>query len=149
MNKSSVLKLTLVFVGTLALLGAIWFAWRPSSISTSPDETDMSQSACKKTHTGIPPGYSSEIMNVKFREGTDIDQPEELLPADLRESVARIRRHFTLSDEELDKMGAGEFKLWFDITLKPCIDAAAFLEELRELESVEIAEPAPLPASLP
>jgi Ca2+-binding RTX toxin-like protein len=98
---------------------------------------------------GIPPGYSSEIIQVKFREGTDVDPPEASLPPDLRNSVASITRLFSLSEQELDEIGAGRLKLWFQITLKPGTDAAAFIEDLKRLESVEIAEPAPLPAPPP
>ncbi|MDF0644365.1 MAG: S8 family serine peptidase [Nitrospira sp.] len=38
--------------------------------------------------------------------------------------------------------------LWFEFTLQQGTDAVAFLKELRDLPSVEIAEPAPLPQPL-
>jgi len=99
--------------------------------------------------TGTPPGFSSEIIQVKFREGTDVDPPEEALSPNLRDSVANIRRLVTLSDQELERIGGGTFKLWFEITLKPGTDAAAFLNDLKQLPSVEIAQPAPLPPPPP
>ena len=99
--------------------------------------------------TGTPPGFSSELIQVKFREGTDVDPPEEALPTNLRDSVAGIRRLITLSDQELERIGGSSFKLWFEITLKPGTDAAAFLNALKELPSVETAQLAPLPPPPP
>lgn len=81
----------------------------------------------------VPPGYSSELIDIKFREGTDVSLPEELLPLDLRDSVSRINRVSTLSDEELERMGADRFKLWFRITLQPETDVASFIESLESL----------------
>ena len=36
-----------------------------------------------KPADGVPPGYSSELIDVKFREGTDVEPPEETLPPGL------------------------------------------------------------------
>ncbi|MCB0165335.1 MAG: S8 family serine peptidase [Anaerolineae bacterium] len=78
------------------------------------------------------------------------------LPPDLKNSVADVRRLFTLSEQRLDRLrlnGAtrsnqpqADLNLWFQITLKSGVDAADFIRNLRSLNSVEIAEPAPLPA---
>lgn len=76
-------------------------------------------------------------------------KPEALLPPNLRNSVDGITRLFTLPGEELDRIGASGLNLWFQITLKPGTDAAAFIEDLKRLESVEIVQPAPLPAPPP
>ncbi len=97
----------------------------------------------------VPPGYSSEVIHVKFREGTAVQTPEALLPPDLRDSVASISRLFSLSKEKLEQMGGSSFNLWFRIVLRPGTDAGAFLEHLKQLDSVEVAEPAPLPAPPP
>ena len=111
------------------------------------------------TSAPIPPGFSSEIIQVKFKEGTDVHPPSAPLPPDLLNSVGRITRLFTLSEQEIDRLRTtGEqasrnplpnLNLWFQITLKPGADAASFIENLRRLDSVETAEPAPLPAPLP
>src|SRR5437016_693608 len=93
----------------------------------------------------IPPGFSSEIIQVKFREGTDVHPPSRPLSPDLSNSVGRITRLFTLSEQEIDRLRAtGEqasrkplpnLNLWFQITLKPGADAATFIENLRRLDS--------------
>jgi hypothetical protein len=107
----------------------------------------------------IPPGFSSEIIQVKFKEGTDVHPPSRPLPPDLVNSVGRITRLFTLSEQEIDRLRAmGEqvsrnplpnLNLWFQITLNPGADAGTFIENLRRLDSVETAEPAPLAAPPP
>ena len=107
----------------------------------------------------VPPGYSSQIIHVKFREGIQVDPPERLLPVDLRDSVASITRLFSLPEQELENIrrkGEGrsgrrlaDLNLWFQITLKPDVDAARFLGELKHLDSVESAQLAPLPSPPP
>jgi serine protease len=107
----------------------------------------------------IPPGFSSEIIQVKFKEGTDVHPSSRPLPPDLLNSVGRITRLFTLSEQEIDRLRAtGEqvsrnplpnLNLWFQITLNPGADAAIFIENLKRLDSVETAEPAPLAAPPP
>jgi hypothetical protein len=102
----------------------------------------------------IPPGYSSEIIHVKFREGTNVD-----LPPGLRNAAASSTRLFSLPTQQLNEIRARgrsrsgkalpDLNLWFQITLQPGTDAAAFIENLRRLPHVEIAEPAPLPAPPP
>jgi PKD repeat protein len=42
-----------------------------------------------------------------------------------------------------------QLKKWFRITLEPGTDAAAFIQQLRRLDSVKIAEPVPLPPPPP
>lgn len=111
-----------------------------SGISDSPVPTPAKSVASENP---------SELIDIKFREGTEVGLPEKLLPPDLRNSVSHILRVSTLSDEELERMGAGKFKLWFRITLKPGTDAVSFLETLKRLESVESAQYAPLPAPPP
>ena len=51
--------------------------------------------------------------------------------------------------EQVSRKPLPNLNLWFQITLKPGADAATFIENLRRLDSVETAEPAPLPAPLP
>ena len=107
----------------------------------------------------VPEGYSSELIDVRFREGTDVEPPEETLPPDLRNAVASIRRGFSLSEEQLNEIrmtgeslsgdGLPNLNLWFQITLKPGTDAVAFIADLQALESVEHAEFVPLPPPPP
>jgi hypothetical protein len=84
----------------------------------------------------VPPGYSSRIIHVKFREGIRVDAPETLLPVDLRDSVASITRLYSLPEQELENIRRkgearsgrqlADLNLWFQITLKPDVDAARF-----------------------
>ena len=98
----------------------------------------------------IPPGYSSEVVHVKFREGAEVQTPEALLPRDLCDSVASISRLFSVPKELLGQIeGGSTLSRWFRIVLRPGTDAAAFLERLKNVDSVEVAEPAPLPAPPP
>jgi hypothetical protein len=107
----------------------------------------------------VASGYSSKIIHVKFREGTSVDAPETLLPVTLRESVASVTRLFGLPEHKLESIrGSGETRsggtlpnlnLWFQITLKPDVDAARFLDEIKRLDSVESAQLAPVPAPAP
>lgn len=111
--------------------------------------------------TTIPPGYSSEIIEIKFREDAQVDllQMTMGLPPHHRNAIARIIKLFTLPKENLDRIRARgrsysrkalpDLNRWFRITLQPGTDAAAFLEDLRRLHSIEIAEPAPLPQPPP
>jgi len=107
----------------------------------------------------IPPGYSSEIIHVKFQDGTDVDLPQMVLSPGLRNAAASITRLFSLPTQKLNEMRArgrnrsgktlSDLNLWFQITLQPGTDTAAFIENLRGLANVEIVEPAPLPAPPP
>jgi len=99
--------------------------------------------------SGIPPGYSSEIIQVKFRASADVARPEALMPAKLQGSVRNMRPLFNLPKAKLNNMRGTNLNLWFQITLAPGTDAASFLEELRRAENVEVAEPAPLPQPPP
>jgi len=98
------------------------------------------------TSLRIPPGYSSSLIDVKFKEGTSVDHPEELFyPQQLKSSIDHIDALFAPST----KPGYEKLKLWFRITLKPGTDALNFIAALQQLATIEIVEPAPLPAPLP
>jgi len=107
----------------------------------------------------IPPGYSSEIVHVRFKEGSNVNPPEAALPPALLNSVASITRLFSLPEAALGQMRTRgqrlshktlpDLKLWFKITLKPGTDAGAFMESLKRLDNVEIVEPTPLPSPPP
>ena len=123
----------------------------PSGSSNNPVATVI--------HPPIPPGYSSTTIHVKFQEGTDVDLLLEVLPPGLRSAVASHKKLFTMPKEKLNELGARgrsrsgktlpDLNLWVELTLQSGTDAAAFLEELKRLPSVEIAEPAPLPQPPP
>lgn len=57
--------------------------------------------------SGIPPGYSSTTIQVKFQQGSVITQPEALLTSSLLKSVISIARLFNLQEKQLDELGAG------------------------------------------
>lgn len=97
----------------------------------------------------VPPGYSAELLDVKFREGTNVDPPEEALPPDLRNAVASIRGGFSLSEEQRRRTGADRLRLWFRIRLQPGVDPVDFIERLKRLSNVESAQFVPKPAPPP
>jgi serine protease len=125
----------------------------------SPGGPSSNHAATGSVRPTIPPGYSSTTLHVKFREGTNVDSPLELLPPGLRSAVASHNNLFTLPKQKLKEFGdrarsrsgrtLPDLNLWIELTLQPGTDAAAFLEELKRLPSVEIAEPAPLPQPPP
>ena len=109
-------------------------------------------------NTGIPSlsptsdfseGISSEIIHIKFQENIDIDSPELLLPQNLRASIATFDPLFTLSDKDLNDLGASNLKLWYRLTLNPGTDSTEFVEALRGLDILEFVEHAPIPAPPP
>jgi serine protease len=131
---------------TITAIGILLFAlivasWAGSSVASAA--------------APIPPGYSSEIIHIKFQDGTDVDLPQMVLTPSLRNAAASISRLFSLPTQNLNEIRARgrnrsgktlpDLNLWFQITLQPGTDAAAFLEELKRLPNVEFAEPAPLP----
>ena len=119
----------------------------------------------------IPPGYSREIFEVKFREGTQVrlrrDQltglsaqaSEELSSILQKYPVVSISRLFTQPEAKLDEMrirgqqlsgkALPDLNLWFRFTLKSDADAEAFMDAMKRLDSVEIVEAAPLPQPPP
>lgn len=103
----------------------------------------------KKSLQKVPPGYDSMRIEIKFRLGTDVESPIEILPLKLLSSVSEIRQSSSLSDKELERIGAESFKRWFVIVLKPGTDPVEFINKLLDLDTVEIAEFAPLPAPPP
>ena len=99
--------------------------------------------------TSLASSSIASDIQVKFKEGTDVDPPTDPLTPDLLNSVDSITRLFTLSEVVLDELRAVEtlpdLNLWFQIVLTPSTDAAAFLEDLKLLPSVETAQFAPIP----
>jgi hypothetical protein len=102
-----------------------------------------------------PPGFSSDLIHVRFEEGTDVDPPIDALPPSLAGDVDSIARLFTLSESALDDLRAAgqaasgsdlpDMNLWFEIRLGAGVDSVAFLASLLALPSVAEAQHAPLP----
>src|SRR6266498_3714698 len=61
-----------------------------SGVTQQQPTNDKSGLQASSPTASIPPGYSSEIIQIKFKEGTKVDPPEAALPPDLRNSVANI-----------------------------------------------------------
>jgi serine protease len=136
---------------------------RPTSSAVSPTTIALGILLCALTvapRTGaaapiIQPGFSSETIHVKFQEGTNVELPHLVLAPDLSHAVVGIYRLFSLPKQKLNEIRArgmsrsgktvSDLNLWFQIALQPGTDTAAFLDDLKRLQSVEIAEAAPLP----
>ena len=112
-----------------------------------------------KRFASIPSGYSSEQINVKFMEGTEVNNLETLLPPDLQAKVKRISPHFNLGKNKLDNIKSkGEsfsgkklpsLSLWYRIELKPGTDPVDFMDKLMQSGIADAAEPTPLPQPPP
>jgi len=115
--------------------------------------------ATESTPPTIPPGYSSKSIHVKFQEGTNVERPLEGLPPGLRDAVVSHRKLFSLPKQKLNELRSRErsrvgkplpdLNLWVEMTLQSGTDAAAFLEEMKQVSNVAIASPAPLPQPPP
>ena len=102
-----------------------------------------------------PPGFASDTIQVRFKEGTDVTPPSDALPASLLASVASIVPLFTLPEATLATLRSNaavlsgetppDLSMWFRITLAGGADAAAFIDALRLLSDVDVAEFAALP----
>lgn len=112
----------------------------------------------------IDPGYSREIIEVKFVEGSGVrlrnGKLVSLTGQDLgavykilnQYNVLKIERLFTLPEEKLEEMkkpGIASLNLWYRITLDKGARTEEFINALNSLAIVEKAEPAPLPAPPP
>lgn len=117
---------------------------------SQPQSTDEKVGVqAPRPNASTPQKYSSGVIQIKFKKGFDIDPPEALLPPDLRNSVNSITNLFSLSEDELKEMDADDLKQWFQITLKPGVDATVFIKKLRRLDSVNSAQHVPKPPPLP
>ena len=123
-------------------------------------EFDQSKMMQTLNTTGVPPGYSAEKVEVKFRVDVSLEPTEVMLvlPPSLRSFVTRMSPLFGLPKDKLDELRERgghavpvppDMSRWYTITLKPGTDAVGFVEELRRLDSVESVQFAPLPAPPP
>jgi hypothetical protein len=92
---------------------------------------------------------AGDSIHVKFMDGTDVDPPTDPLTPSLLSSTESIHKLFTLSAAQLNELrvqdSLPDLNLWFQIDLIPGTNAVAFLNELKLLSSVEVAQIAPLP----
>lgn len=143
-------KLRLFILPTINTIIFLWILTTTGLINSSMAVASPSSAAT------VPPGYSSEVIQIKFREGTGLHPLDAPFPPNLNSSIANINPLFSLSEERLDKLRLNQttrstqklpnLNMWFQVTLKPGTDANNFMENLKRLDSVEIVEPAPLPA---
>jgi hypothetical protein len=89
------------------------------------------------------------IIHVKFSAGTDLDDPLQMIPCDLQRFVVTLKRLSTLTDQQLDKIGASHFKRWFEITLKPGTPLEFVIEQFQSSDHIDVVEPAPRPVPPP
>ena len=143
----------------LFVAGAFLLLLLPASTPAAAGISDADQPA--------PAGQSTEVVHVKFEDGTDVQPPRGALPPQMRGSVRRIEPLFSLPAEQLEQLrergrsqaaaaGMGKsfrdlpnLSLWFEITLNPNVDAETFLASLVVLPQVDAAELPPLPAPPP
>jgi hypothetical protein len=121
-------------------------------------ESDQSKLRQTINTTGVPPGYSAEKIEVKFRTDVPLESQEAMIPPGLRNVVMRMSPLFGLPKDKLDELiekgghsvtVSPDMSRWWTITLKPGTDAVGFVEELRRLDNVENVQFAPLPAPPP
>lgn len=128
-------------------------------VLTSLTSSSAAAASSLPPSTSNSSGYSSTLIQVKIRQDLHGQNLENILTPSLYNSIAAASPLFSLPDQELAQLLAtGEtrsaqelpdLRLWFVITLKPGTDSAAFIQEMKSLRGVEIAEPAPLPQPLP
>ncbi len=119
----------------------------------------LSQAApASQTSTLQPP----PMIQVKFVVGTDTARGMDLLPDVMHASILEMRPLFTLSPQQLDLLrvqglqlmdrnlpGASDLpdlNMWYQLTLDTNVDLDNFVARLNELDVVDVAELAPLPA---
>lgn len=107
-----------------------------------------------RTVSAAPPPGFSEVIQVHFNEGTDVDPPTDALSPALAALVDSMVPLFTLPTSQLNELRtAGEdlpdLTLWFKITVTSGTDVNTFLDDLRLLSSVNKVELVPLPSELP
>jgi hypothetical protein len=92
--------------------------------------------------TTIPEGFSKELIDVKFREGTDIDHPQELIPNSLLKSIEAIKPLVDYPNKNYYEPNL--MKYWFRITLRTGTNPVEFINQLKGFDTVDTVEPAPL-----
>jgi hypothetical protein len=161
-------KVLSFFLGITLLISVVL----PISAQAAAPESSLKArwTAPKPVHTQIAAGQSSEVIELKFVEGSSyrlIDGRLGTLGTDDLQGIESVLQNYQVSVERLftqpeaqisaEKLAleaaSGEqmpdLNLWYRLNLGAGGDAAALIDELNALPQVEIAYPAPLPAPLP
>ena len=94
-------------------------------------------------------GVLENAADVKFKKGVNLDTPENLIPQKLQGSIISIKPLFTLPESEINKLKAGDLKLWYRVELKKGVDVDNFINQLKLSNNIEVVEVAPSPQPLP
>lgn len=159
MKVVSILLVFVLFIGSTI----------PAQAASSEKTLARRWVASKPVHTVIQAGQSTEIIEVKFVEGSSYrllngqlttqgnDNLVSVQGVLQSQAVSTVQRLFTQSENEIlaEKLeieaASGEqmadLNLWYRITVAPGADAEALIDALNALPEVEIAYPAPLPAA--
>jgi hypothetical protein len=86
-------------------------------------------------------------VDVRFRAGTQLDDPAALLPASLRVAVVGVAP--LVNREATERLNAERMARWFRLELAPGTKVAEFVSALAALDVVEVAERVPEPAPDP
>jgi hypothetical protein len=86
-------------------------------------------------------------VDVRFKAGTQLDDPARLLPASLRASVVSVAP--LVNPEAAGRLNAERMARWFRLELAPGTAVAEFVPALAALDVVEVAERVPEPAPDP
>jgi hypothetical protein len=108
---------------------------------------------------GGPGAEDAPAVEVRFKADALPNARGQLMSSSLRTSIAHVERLFTIEEGQLRALRARAerksgralpvLEAWYRITLRDGIDVDAFLAELRQMDFVDYAEPAPEPQPLP
>jgi hypothetical protein len=127
--------------------------------------------ALKLPLDSLPPGHAKGVVYVQFVEGTEwLATPQELMPADVLQSVQTVKPLFTLPKAQLEEMRvrgqerllelkalgvplpfeeAPDLTLWSRIVLKEGVDQLDFINSLKSVNGVKAVELELLPSPPP
>ncbi len=88
-------------------------------------------------------------VQVKLGPRGSPDAPLRGVPERLRAQVTKVEPLFSLAPSEAARIGAERLRAWFVFTLRAGTDPVRFAAELLQLDTIEVAEPAPAPAPPP
>ena len=101
----------------------------------------------------------SLTIEVRFAEDAMPQARGNLMSSDLRSTITRVERLFSVSDDRLKQMRTKgkeranrripALETWYRITVREGTDVDAFIQQILELPYIEVAELAPVPAPPP
>jgi hypothetical protein len=128
--------------GHAIVLGLLLACCHDQSLGTEPDDAGS-----------VPGPQVAEAtpvrVQVKLGPRGSPDAPLRSVPEGLRARVVKVEPLFSIAAPEAERIGAERLRAWFVFTLQPGTDPAVFAAELQQLETIEVAEPAPSPAPPP